>query len=181
VKDGCTDIWLTSQDNGCYGLDIGSSLPELLNTVSKIQGKFTVRVGMMNPTHTKQIVDELIEAYRNEKIRKFLHLPVQSGSNRVLKAMKRGYVVEDFVEIVEKFRQAFPNLTLSTDIIVGFPSETGEDFQATMELMKKIQPQKVNISKFGSRPKTEAAKMKQLPIEKINERSRKLHELTISF
>ena len=91
VNNGCKEIWLTSQDNGCYGVDIGTSLPELLKAVCAVPGDYTIRVGMMNPTHVKPIVDELIEAYKNEKIQKFLHLPLQSGSNRVLKTMKRGY------------------------------------------------------------------------------------------
>jgi MiaB-like tRNA modifying enzyme len=180
VKDGCSEIWLTSQDNGCYGLDIGSNLPELLNRVCAAKGEFTIRVGMMNPTHIKSMADELVEAYRDEKIQKFLHLPVQSGSNRILKSMNRGYVVEDFMRIVEKFRKSFPSLTLSTDIIVGFPGETEKEFQSTMELLKKIRPQKVNVSKFGARYGTEAAKMKQLPVETINERSRILHSLISS-
>jgi threonylcarbamoyladenosine tRNA methylthiotransferase CDKAL1 len=180
VNDGCTEIWLTSQDNGCYGLDVGTSLPKLLNEVCKVPGDFTIRVGMMNPTHVKGMVDELIDAYSNEKIQKFLHLPVQSGSDRVLKSMKRGYAVEEFKDIVDKFRQAFPDLTLSTDIIVGFPTELDKDFQATIDLLKGIRPQKVNISKFGARPGTGAAEMEQLPVETVNDRSRTLHKLVIS-
>ena len=177
VKDGCSEVWLTSQDNGCYGLDIGTDLPTLLKEVCSINGNFTVRVGMMNPVHAKKIVDELIEAYKNKKIQKFLHLPVQSGSDRILRAMKRGYMVRDFTAIVEKFRAAFPDLALSTDIIVGFPGETEKDFQSTVELLEKIKPEKVNMSKFGARPGTEAAKLKQLPPETISERSRRLHEI----
>ena len=91
--------------------------------------------------------------------------------------MKRGYKVKDFVEIVEKFRKEIPNLFLSTDIIVGFPGETEEDFQKTVELLKKMKPQKVNISKFGPRPGTESAKMKLLDVKTINKRSKTLYEL----
>lgn len=171
IKDGCTEIWLTSQDNGCYGLDIGNSLPELLNEVCKVDGDFTIRVGMMNPTHVKQITDELIDAYKDKKILKFLHLPVQSGSNKILKSMKRGYTVEDFLHIVKKFRKEFPGIRLVTDIIVGFPGETEYDFKKTIELIKKIKPNKVNISKFMPRPGTEAEKMKQLDVKTIKKRS----------
>jgi MiaB-like tRNA modifying enzyme len=177
VKSGCKEIWITSQDNSCYGKDINSSLPELLNEVCKIDGEFFVRVGMMNPTHAKDILNQLIESYRNEKIFKFLHLPVQSGSNRILEKMKRYYKIEDFIEIVNKFRKEIPNLTLSTDIIAGFPTETEEDFNQTISLIEKIKPDIVNISKFGARPKTEVANLKQLDMKVVNERSSILHNL----
>ncbi|HDJ96655.1 MAG TPA: tRNA (N(6)-L-threonylcarbamoyladenosine(37)-C(2))-methylthiotransferase, partial [Candidatus Aenigmarchaeota archaeon] len=129
VKEGCKEIWITSQDNACYGLDIGTDLPKLLNSITKVKGKFYVRVGMMNPVYVKNFVDRLINSYKSSKIFKFLHLPAQSGSNRILKAMKRGYSIKDFVRIVEKFRKRFKLLTLSTDIIVGFPGESEEDFE----------------------------------------------------
>lgn len=177
VKNGCKELWITSQDNSCYGKDIDTSLPELLKEICKIEGKFSVRVGMMNPFHLKEILDEMIHVYQNEKILKFLHLPVQSGSDRILKLMNREYAVKDFIEVVEKFRKEILDLFLSTDVIVGFPGETEEDFQKTVELMKKIKPNKINISKFGARPMTEAAKMKQLDNKIINERSKLLHEL----
>jgi MiaB-like tRNA modifying enzyme len=177
IKDGCKEIWMTSQDNSCYGKDIGSSLPELLNEICKIDGEFFVRVGMMNPSHVKDILEELIEIYQNEKIFKFLHLPVQSGSDRILEKMKRAYKVEDFVEIVEKFRKKIPDLTLSTDIIVGFPTESDEDFMQTISLTEKIKPDIVNISKFGARPGTEAVKLKQIDIKTVNKRSSTMHNL----
>ena len=181
VANGCREIWLTSQDNGCYGLDIGTNLAKLLKAVCGIPGNYTIRVGMMNPTYVKKILNELIEVYKNEKIQKFLHLPVQSGSDKILRAMKRGYTVVDFVEIVERFRKEIPDLFLSTDVIVGFPDESDADFDATIKLLKKIKPDKVNISKFGARPGTEAAKLKQLPIEVINERSRRLYKIIKEF
>jgi len=177
VKTGCKEIWITSQDNSCYGKDIGSSLPELLNEICKIDEEFFVRVGMMNPMHAKEVLDELIEVYKNEKIFKFLHLPVQSGSNKILEKMKRGYNIENFIEIVQKFRKEIPGLTLSTDVIVGFSGESEEDFNQTISLIEKIKPDIVNISKFGARPKTEAAKLNQLDVKTVNERSSILHNL----
>ena len=177
LKGGCKEIWITSQDNSCYGKDIDSSLPQLVDEICKIDGEFFVRVGMMNPLHTKQILDELIESYRNEKIFKFLHIPVQSGSNKILEKMKRGYKTEEFIEIIKRFKKEIPNITLSTDIIVGFPGELEEDFQQTVELIKKIKPDIVNISKFGARPNTEAAKLKQLDVTTVNERSFIMHNL----
>lgn len=180
IKRGCKELHITSQDNGSYNFN-GVKLPQLLNEICKIPGDFKIRVGMMNPTHIKNFVDELIEAYKNDNVMGFLHLPVQSGSDKILRAMKRGYVVMDFEKIVERFRGEIPNLFLSTDVIVGFPGETEEDFQATVELIKKIKPDKVNISKFGARPGTEAADLEQLDVKTINERSRLLHKIISSF
>jgi MiaB-like tRNA modifying enzyme len=171
INNGCRELYITSQDNGCYGKDINSSLPELLNKICEVEGKFFIRVGMVNPLHIKQILNELIDVYRNEKIFKFLHLPVESGSDNILELMNRGYKVKDFISIVEKFRKKFPLLTLSTDVIVGFPEETERDFNKTLELIEKTKPDIVNISKFGSRPRTEAAKMRQLDRKIINKRS----------
>ncbi|MEM5772784.1 MAG: tRNA (N(6)-L-threonylcarbamoyladenosine(37)-C(2))-methylthiotransferase [Candidatus Aenigmatarchaeota archaeon] len=183
LADGCREIWLTSLDCGCYGFDIGTNLAELLIEICKLEGKFFVRVGMANPLHAKKILNKLIEAYQDEKVFKFLHLPLQSGSDKVLKLMKRGYKAKDFVEIVKKFRKAFPKLTLSTDIIAGFPSETEKDFLATKKILEKVKPDVVNLSKFGARPRTEAAKMKQLNAKTISERSLELSKLIkkISF
>lgn len=177
IMNSCKELLITSQDNSCYGKDIGSNLPQLLKKICQIDGKFFVRVGMMNPLHAKEILDELIEVYRNEKIFKFLHLPVQSASDRILKLMDRGYTVKDFLKIVEKFKKEFPDLLLATDIIVGFPTETEEEFQETVELIERIRPDMVNISKFGSRPNTSAAKMKQLEEKTLNERTKTLHKM----
>lgn len=174
---GCKEIWLTSQDNGCYGLDIGTNLAALLKEVCAVSSNFKIRVGMMNPTHVKKFLDELIEAYKNEKIMKFLHLPVQSGSDNILRAMKRGYTVLEFEKIVERFRKEIPDLFLSTDVIVGFPGEADKDFQKTVKFLRDVKPNKVNISKFGPRPGTGAAKMKQLDIETIKERSRVVYNI----
>ncbi len=178
VRHGCREIWITSQDNSCYGFDTeGGNLPELLNSVSQIDGKFLVRIGMMNPKNVTKILPELIESYKSEKIYKFLHLPVQSGSNDVLKKMNRGYTVEDFKKIVSAFRREIPRLQLWTDVIVGFPDESEADFLATTELLKEIQPDFVNISKYGVRENTMSAKMKQVPTEIKKQRSRAITEL----
>ncbi|MGB9708294.1 MAG: tRNA (N(6)-L-threonylcarbamoyladenosine(37)-C(2))-methylthiotransferase [Candidatus Pacearchaeota archaeon] len=163
LDSGCKEIWLTSQDNACYGCDRGKrELPLLLSEIFKLKGKkskFFVRVGMMHPSSLLPIVDEVFECYKNEKIFKFLHLPVQSGSDRVLKLMNRKYKVKDFLLIVNKFRKKFSQGTLSTDVIVGFPGETREDFKRTLALIAKIKPEILNISKFWPMPETKAAKM----------------------
>jgi len=174
VNDGCKELWLTSQDSSCYGADIKTTLPNLINNICEIHGKFFIRVGMMNPDHAKQNLQQLIEAYKNEKVFKFLHLPVQSFSPRILKEMKRNYSPNMVLEVIEKFYKVFPRFTLSTDVIVGFPGESDEDFQKTIDFVKKIKPDIVNISKFGLQPNTEAAKMEQLPRDVVDNRSREL-------
>ena len=84
VKEGCKEIRITSQDNACYGFDINTNIVELLRNISRIEGDFMIRVGMMNPVHVKRILTELVNIYKNQKVYKFLHLPVQSGSDKVL-------------------------------------------------------------------------------------------------
>jgi len=174
VEEGCREIWITSQDTGAYGIDIGKSLPELLKEVCAVPGDFKVRVGMMNPNHVAKMLPDLINAMKHEKMFKFLHLPAQSGSDDVLKNMNRFYNVGDYKEIVEGVKKEIPKITIATDIIVGFPGETDEQFEDSVKLIKKTMPDIVNISRFGVRPGTPAAEMKQLPTEVKKERSREL-------
>lgn len=177
VKQGCKKIYLTGQDTGAYGLDIKTDLPSLLKELVTVEGNYKIRVGMMNPWHAKRILDDLIEVYKNEKIIKFLHIPVQSGSENVLKNMLRIHTVKNFKEIVNKFKKEFPKITIATDVIVGYPTETEEDFIETLNLIGETNPQVLNISMFSSRPGTRASKLKQLPSETIKDRSRRLTEL----
>ncbi len=177
VNEGCKKIYLTSQDNGCYGFDIKTSLPELLDELATIEGSYKVRVGMMNPWHLNKILPGLIEAYKSEKIVKFLHIPVQSGSEKILKDMKRVHTVGNYKTAVKVFRENFPEISIATDVIVGFPTETEEEFQLTYNLIKETKPEILNISKFSSRQGTKAAELKQLSSEVIKERSVKLSNL----
>ena len=172
IKEGCKEVWLTSTDNGCYGFDIGTDLPTLVNAVSEIPKDFMIRVGMMNPMYMSRIKQNLIESYDNEKVFKFLHIPVQSGSDKVLNDMKRGHTSETFREIVKKTKERFENFTISTDIIVGFPSETEEDFQKTIALLDETKPDVVNLSKYSARPGTDAAEIKQIDAAEIKRRSK---------
>ena len=181
IKNGCKTIFLSSQDNGCYGFDIKTSLPELLNEIIALEGDYVIRIGMMNPWHLNKITNNLIESYKSEKIVKFLHIPVQSGSEKVLRDMKRIHTVENFKGAVKKFRNTFSDITIATDIIIGYPTETEEDFQQTYNLVKEIKPEVLNISMFSSRQKTKASKLKQLPSELIKERSKKLSDLYINY
>lgn len=176
LAKGCMEIWLTSQDNSAYNYK-GFKLPGLISEICQINGNFFVRNGMMNPLHTKSILNDLIISYGNKKIYKFLHLPLQSASDRILHLMRRGYSSNLVLEIVEKFNKFFSFLNLSTDIIVGFPTEENVDFDQTVEFLYKIKPDIVNVSKFGLRPNTEAKEFKQLPRELINKRCKKLVEI----
>jgi len=178
-SNGYKEFWLTGQDCSCYGIDIGANLPELINSItSNIPGRYFLRIGMQNPLYTKRNVQKLIQAYRHDNVFKFLHLPVQSGSDYILKRMSRGHNVEDYHSIVNEFKKAFPKMTLITDIITGFPGETEDDFEKSINLIKETRPDFVNISKFGSRPGTKASRMKQLTSNTIKERSMRLSEIT---
>ncbi len=177
VGQGKVEIWLTAQDTGVYGWDMGTNLADLLGQISKIPGDFRVRVGMMTPDSALQILHELLRSYESDKVYDFFHLPVQSGSNRVLKIMGRKYTSEDFLNLVKEIRSWNPEATISTDVIVGFPTETEEDFQRTLEVIRLSEPDVVNISKFGARPKTPASKMEQLPERVKKERAKILMEL----
>jgi len=177
IKDGCKEVWLTSTDNGCYGFDINTDLPTLIDTVVDIPHDFKIRVGMMNPMYMARIKDHLIESFENDKVYKFLHIPVQSGSNRVLNDMKRGHTVETFIDVVKKAREKFPEFTISTDVIVGFPSETIEDFEKTKELLAETKPDVVNLSKYSARPGTDAAEWEQIDALEVKKRSKEIFEI----
>lgn len=178
LSEGVKEIWLTSQDMGSYGLESGRSLlPELIREASSLHGTYLVRVGMMNPIYLKPILESLAQAYLEPRVFKFLHLPVQSGSEKVLKAMGRGHSAALFKEIVAYMRSRVPNLTLSTDFIVGYPVEDEGDFEETVKLLEEVKPETVNISKFFARPGTPAERLKPLDTRVVKERSRFLSEL----
>jgi threonylcarbamoyladenosine tRNA methylthiotransferase CDKAL1 len=178
IANGCKEIWLSSTDNGCYGKDIGSDLVHLLRSCCLLEGDYKIRVGMMNPMYLPCMLKDMIEVFAdNDKIFKFLHIPVQSGSNRILRKMKRGHTVETYHNIVKAFRKAFPEITIATDVIIGFPSETNEDFLKTIDLLKETEPDIVNSSKYSSRSGTEACKLKQVDSYVVKQRSELLHKL----
>ena len=178
VERGVKEIKLTGQDTAAFGRDTGTDLAALLRAVDAIPGPFRVRVGMADPLTVYPIREALIDAYASERIFKFLHLPVQSGSDEILESMRREYAVGQFEEIVAAFRSAFPNLTLSTDIIVGFPGETDSQFEATMELVERVRPDIVNVTRFSRRTGTPAATMAgQVVGWRMKERSRRLTRL----
>ena len=177
VKEGIKEFWITSQDNGAYGKDINTSLAELLNALLEVGGNYKIRIGMINPNFFIEQFDDLIKIFKDDRMFKFLHLPVQVGSNRILGLMRRKYTKEDFVQLIERIRKEIPDITISTDIICGFPSETEEEFQKTLELIKRTKPGVLNISKFYARPGTEAARMKPLATKIVKKRSKELRDV----
>jgi MiaB-like tRNA modifying enzyme len=170
---GAKEFWITSQDTACYGREIGLSLAELLAALGDLPGDFKVRVGMMTPNMVTDMQDNLINSFRNNKIFKFLHLPVQSGDDETLKNMRRFYTAQQFKGVLGAFRAEFPDLTLATDVIVGFPGETKEAFENTLKLLEEVKPDVTNVSKFFARPKTTAAQMQDglVDREEIKRRS----------
>jgi threonylcarbamoyladenosine tRNA methylthiotransferase CDKAL1 len=174
LKQGAMEIQLTSQDISAYGMDTGDRLPVLLGTLTDIEGNYMIRVGMMNPFTMLDIVDDMVDLLQNSHVFKFLHIPVQSGSDRILKHMNRRYTTEDFKYIVQEFRKAIPEIHLSTDFIVGYPIETEQDFNDTLALLEEIRPQKVNITRYSQRPNTQASLFSDMPEWIKKERSRSL-------
>ncbi len=178
INQRCKEILLTAQDTASYGFDTDDDLGCLLKDICKIEGGFRIRVGMMNPYTAQKNIDSILSAYIHQKIYKFLHLPVQSGDNNILKQMNRKYQVEDFEKIVSTFRKKYPHTTLSTDIIVGFPGESEEQFESSVNLIKKVKPDIVNITRFSARPMTKAKTMKgRIPTEIVKDRSRRLTKI----
>lgn len=177
VEDGCVEVWLTSTDNGCYGLDIGTNLPELVQKVSEIEHDFMARVGMMNPMYLPRIKDRLLESFASDKVFKFLHMPIQSGSDKVLKDMKRLHTSKIFYDVNSSFRKRFDRFTIATDIIVGFPTETEDDFNKTVELIEKTRPDVINLSRYSARHGTKASQMEQIDVSEVKRRSKIVFDL----
>jgi len=177
IEDGCMEVWLTSTDNGCYGLDIGTNLPELVQKVSEIELDFMVRVGMMNPMYLPHIKDRLLESFASDKVFKFLHIPIQSGSDKVLKDMKRSHTSKIFHDVNSSFRKRFDRFTIATDIIVGFPTETEDDFNKTVELIEKTRPDVINLSRYSARYGTKASQMEQINVAEVKRRSKIVFDL----
>jgi MiaB-like tRNA modifying enzyme len=179
VEDGCKEVWLTSTDSGCYGRDMDSNLAELLTACCQVEGDFKIRIGMMNPQYVPEMLDRLAGAMQHDRMFCFLHMPVQSGSNAVLRKMKRGHTAQVFSDTAAALRARMPEFTISTDVIVGFPTETEADFQKTLDLVRRTEPDVVNISRYSARPGTEAAswKGKRVKTDVVKERSERMHAL----
>ncbi len=159
VHAGAKELRVTGQDTGVYGWDTGErQLPDLLDRICAIDGEFRVRLGMANPGGIHGIREDLADVFAaNEKLYNFLHAPVQSGSDAVLADMRRQHRVDQFRDVIETFDASLSHWTLSTDFIVGFPTEDPADHDQSMALLSEVHPEKINITRFSKRPGTDAA------------------------
>jgi threonylcarbamoyladenosine tRNA methylthiotransferase CDKAL1 len=171
---GAAEIRLTAQDCSAWGRDRGENLAGLLEEIGSIGGNFGIRVGMMNPDTLAPILDPLVRAFRHRNIFRFVHIPVQSGSARILRKMGRHYTADDVIDITTAFRKKFPDITLATDVITGYPGEEDKDFEETVALLREIRPAKVNHTRYSPRPGTRAAGEKDMPDYLKKVRSRRI-------
>ena len=172
VSRGAKEIDITSQDAGAYGRDRGTNIVELMQQIASINGDFRARIGMMNPEHLKDSIEGFAEALLLGKFYRFAHIPVQSGSDKVLEAMGRSKcTVEEFEGYLSYLRKMVPGITIETDIIVGFPGESGADFDMTLDMLERARPDVTNVSRFTKRPHARASRMPQVDTPTINERS----------
>lgn len=179
IARGAAELRISSLDTAAWGLDRedGARLPDLLRAVAAVHGDVSARVGMMSPQSLAPILEPYLTALSDPRFYRFLHLPVQSGSDPVLKAMHRGYRIEEFRRQVRSARARIPDLVLSTDVIVGFPGETEDDHRATEELITEVGPELVNVTRFSPRPGTPAALLPPVGPRVAKRRSREIAEL----
>lgn len=178
INDGCKEIQVTAQDTACYGLDSNEPFSELLNKICNLDGDYRVRVGMMHPKSLKVQLEEVIKVFKdNPKLYKFVHIPVQTGSEKVLKEMVRKHTLEEFKYMIKRFREEIPTISIATDIIVGYPTETEKDFQQTLDLLKEIKPDIIHISKYMHRPGAISSKLKAIDHDVMKDRSHRLNDV----
>ncbi len=178
VQSGYKEIMLLGQNVNSYGNDFGETeaFPKLLRELNKIEGDFIIR---FMSSHPKDATRELIDAiFDCKKVAKHLHLPLQSGSSDVLERMNRRYTAEKYLEIVDYIREKDENFSLTTDIIVGFPNESDEEFEATIDMMKRVKYDNIYSFIYSRRTGTKAAEMEDLTPEDVKgKRMRRLLEV----
>ena len=178
IYSGTKEILLAAQDTACYGKDTGTDLPSLVRRLLEFPGDYRIRIGMMNPNHLDHILDDMIDVLKDPRMYRFLHIPVQSGSNSVLEGMKRQYTVDRFMGIVSRLRSEIPDISIATDMITGFPGETDRDHEKSLDLLRKLRADTVNITRFSPRPGTVALTMdKQVPGNVSKDRSTELTDI----
>ncbi len=177
LDDGSKEILITAQDTACYGMDTGSSLPKLIKRMLEFDGDYRIRIGMMNPNRLDPIIDDLMDLMEDKRLYRFLHIPIQSGSDSVLLGMKRHCTADKFIGIVNRLRERYPDISIATDIISGFPGESDEDHEKSLNLVRTLKADTINITRFSVRPGTDAASMVQVQGRIIKDRSRELTDL----
>ena len=177
IENGACEIQLTAQDTAAFGRDSGEKLSDLIKEVANLDGDFRVRVGMMHPKNILNDVDEIIDAMKHPKVYNFIHLPVQSGSDKVLSEMRRGHTLSQYLDIVSKFKSEIPGLALAVDIIVGYPTESDEDFDLTVKLLEEIKPSIIHLSKYQHRKGAISSSLPEIPRDVMKKRSKFLSEI----
>ncbi|XP_013397048.1 threonylcarbamoyladenosine tRNA methylthiotransferase [Lingula anatina] len=181
-EEGVVEIWLTSEDLGAYGIDIGVTLPELLwRLVDTIPEGARMRLGMTNPPYILQHLEEMAKILNHPRVYSFLHVPVQSASDSVLMDMRREYCVDDFKHVVNFLKERVPRVTIATDLICGFPTETEQDFEETMKLVEEFKFPSLFINQFFPRPGTPAARMPRIHPQEVKKRTKRVSELFQSY
>jgi len=182
VSEGVCQIELASEDMGAYGVDIGTDIVQLLlKLADALPPGVMLRTGMTNPPYILHHIDGIIEALKRPNVHAFMHIPVQSGSDNVLQAMRREYTVAEFSFLADRLREAIPDIFLLTDLICGFPAESEKDWEETMDLVRKYRFQGIHISQFYARPGTPAARMKPLKSHIGKERYREVVDFTWTY
>ncbi|WP_073508247.1 tRNA (N6-isopentenyl adenosine(37)-C2)-methylthiotransferase MiaB [Streptobacillus notomytis] len=178
LKKGAKEIVLLGQNVNAYGKKSknGDNFAKLLEEICKIEGEYILR---FTSPHPKDFTDDVIDVIaKNEKIARCIHMPLQSGSTKILKKMIRGYTKEQFIELANKIKERIPGVSLTTDIIVGFPGETDEDFKDTLDVVEKVGFENAYIFMYSIRKGTRAAIMEEQVAEEIKkERLQKLNNL----
>ena len=177
IGNGACEIQLTAQDTAAFGRDSGEKLSDLIKEVANLKGNFKVRVGMMHPKNILNDVDEIIDAMKHPKVYDFIHLPVQSGSDKVLSEMRRGHNISQYKEIVKKFKSEIPGIALAVDIIVGYPTESDEDFNETVKLLEEIKPSLIHLSKYQHRKGAISSSLEEIPRDVMKKRSKFLTQI----
>ncbi|KAJ3000980.1 hypothetical protein HDV02_000049 [Globomyces sp. JEL0801] len=188
LDEGVLEIWLTSEglDIGAYGRDIGVSIVDLLEGIVEAMEnhpskKAMLRIGMTNPPYILEHLENIAKILNHPRVYSFLHVPVQAGSTKVLDDMRRLYTIEDFEKVCDVLLARVPNMTLATDVICGFPTESEEDFDETMRILEKYHFSVLHISQFYPRPGTPAARMKRINTQIVKNRSRRATQLFNSY
>lgn len=181
IDEGAVELQLTAQDTASFGLDSGEKLSDLIKEVANLEGDFRIRVGMMHPKNVLRDIDGIIEAIQHPMVFNFIHLPIQSGSEKVLKEMNRSHTLEEYKYIVNRFKEAIPDLTIATDIIVGYPTETDEDFKLTCDLLEEIKPGLIHLSKYQHRKGAISSSLKEVPHNVMKERSKFLSDFKVEL
>jgi len=179
------EVWLSSEDTGAYGIDLGTDIAALLRAILAVLPRdqsTALRVGMTNPPYILGHLADVAEVLRDPRVFSYLHVPVQSGSDAVLSAMRREYTRADFERVCDALLEEVPGMEIATDVIVGFPGETERDFEDTLRLLEKYRFGHTHVSQFYPRPGTPAARLRPaVPGAEKKARSRRCAELVDSW